>query len=63
MAVSQSGRVLSENPVLEPAVAWLPGERRVIRYRQTPISEADIGDIAAFLRALTSDRLAAEAKR
>jgi cytochrome c peroxidase len=63
MAVSQSGRVLSENPVLEPAVAWLPGERRMMRYRQTPISEADIAGITAFLRALTSDRLAAKAKR
>jgi cytochrome c peroxidase len=63
MAVSQSGRVLSENPVLEPAVAWLPGERRMMRYRQTPINEAEISDITAFLRALTSERLAAEARR
>jgi cytochrome c peroxidase len=63
MAVSQSGRVLSENPILQPAVAWLPGERRMMRYRQTPINEAEISDITAFLRALTSDRLAAEAKR
>ena len=45
MAVSQSGRVLSESPVLEPAVAWLPGERRMVRYRQTPINEAEISDI------------------
>jgi cytochrome c peroxidase len=63
MAVSQSGRVLSESPVLQPAIAWLPGERRMMRYRQTPINEADIADITAFLRALTSDRLAAESKR
>ncbi len=63
MAVSQSGRVLSENPILQPAVSWLPGERRMMRYRQTPINEAEIADITAFLRALTSDRLAAEAKR
>ena len=63
MAVSQSGRVLSESPILQPAVAWLPGERRVIRYRQTPVSEAEIADIAAFLRALTSDKLAEAAKR
>ncbi len=63
MAVSQSGRVLSDNPILKPAVAWLPGERRVIRYRQTPVSEAEIADITAFLRALTSGRLAEAAKR
>ena len=63
MAVAQSGRVLSENPVPQPAVAWLPGERRMMRYRQTPINEAEIAGITAFLRALTSDRLAAEATR
>ena len=62
MAVSQSGRVLSEDPVLQPAVAWLPAERRMMRYRQTPISEAEIADITAFLRGLTSDKLAADAR-
>ena len=62
MAVSQSGRVLSEAPVLEPAVAWLPAERRLMRYRRTPVSEAEIADITAFLRGLTSGRLAAAGK-
>ncbi len=63
MAVAQSGRVLSDRPSLEPVAAWVPSERRIMRYKPTPISEADIADLVAFLRALTSDRLAAEAKR
>jgi cytochrome c peroxidase len=63
MAVAQSGRVLSENPVLQPAVAWLPEERRLMRYKQTPVSEGEIADITAFLHALTSDRLAQAAKK
>jgi cytochrome c peroxidase len=62
MAVSQSGRVISDRPVLDFVASWLPDERRVMRYRPTPISETDIADIAAFLQALTSDRLKAEAK-
>ncbi len=63
MAVAQSGRVLSDRPSLEPVAAWVPSERRIMHYKPTPIGEADIADIVAFLRALTSDRLAAEAKR
>ena len=39
-----------------------PAKRRMMRYRQTPIGEAEIADITAFLRALTSDKLAADAK-
>lgn len=59
MAVTQTGRVLSEAATLEPEIEWSPERRRLVRITPTPLSERDVADIVAFLEALSSDRLKA----
>lgn len=60
MATVEAGRVISDNAHVEPVVSWSADSRRIMRYTPSTLSEADIADITAFLKALTSERLAAK---
>jgi cytochrome c peroxidase len=60
MAKAQLGRVISDNPRVEPVVSWSADSGRLMSYTPSTLTEADIADITAFLRALTSERLAAQ---
>ncbi len=60
MATVEAGRVIADNPRVEPVVSWSAQSRRLIRYTPSTLSEADVADIVAFLKALTSERLAAK---
>jgi hypothetical protein len=58
MATVQSGRIVTDEPRVEPVIAWTSDRRRLLRYTPSTLSNRDVEDIAAFLKALTSDRLA-----
>jgi cytochrome c peroxidase len=60
MATVEAGRVISDSPRVEPVVSWSADSRRIMRYTPSTLSEADVADIVAFLKALTSERLAAK---
>ncbi|MCE1234978.1 MAG: hypothetical protein LWW93_01340 [Hyphomicrobiales bacterium] len=59
MATVQAGREVTETGRVETRVEWSAETGRLTRRRPLPLSEAEVGDIVAFLGALTSDRLAA----
>ena len=56
MAVTQTGRVLSEAAALEPVIEWSSESRRLVRITPTPLSERDVADIVAFLKTLTGEQ-------
>lgn len=58
MATSQLNVTLSEDAHLGKSPSWSPENGRFEVVDRLVLSERDISDIAAFLRALTSDRLA-----
>jgi len=57
MATVQAGRVIGDGPVAT-RVEWSPETHRLTRRTPSPLSETEIADLVAFLKALTSDRLA-----
>lgn len=59
MAAAQLGRRIVAAPTDVPAAAWSASDRALHRPGRRDLSEAEVRDLAAFLRALTSDRLAA----
>jgi cytochrome c peroxidase len=58
MATVQAGRVVTDGGRPETVVEWSAETRRLTRRTPSPLSEAEVADIVAFLGALTSDRLA-----
>lgn len=58
MVTSQIGALLSEDPRQEQQIRWDMQAARLEINRPRVLTERDIGDIVAFLHALTSDRLA-----
>ncbi|MBI5785518.1 MAG: hypothetical protein HZA64_08685 [Rhodocyclales bacterium] len=58
MAASQLGASINGEPHLGRAVFWSPDERSVSRVDRPVLSEADVQDLVAFLKALSSARLA-----
>jgi cytochrome c peroxidase len=59
MAAAQLGLVISNQPATAPVITWDPLTRRIGRRVPGSISQADVQAITAFLRALSSERLAA----
>lgn len=59
MAVSQLGLRLVASPAETPAIWWSAADRALHRAQRREIGAADVRDLAAFLRGLSSDRLAA----
>lgn len=59
MATVQAGRQITATGRTEVRVEWSAETGRLTRRRPLPLTEAEVGDIVAFLEALTSDRLAA----
>ncbi len=57
MATVQAGRVVGDGPVATQ-VEWSPETKRLTRRTPSPLTETEVADIAAFLKSLTSDRLA-----
>lgn len=62
MATVQVGRVVGASGPIEPIVEWSAETRRLTRRVPSPLSEAEVADIVAFLKALTSDALAKKAE-
>ena len=56
MASAQLGRSGKLN-------AWLNDDRQLGKTDRSPISDAEVADLVAFLKALSSDRLVAEARQ
>lgn len=63
MAASQLDLRVEEAGATRPSVRWVPEARRLDGHVRRSLSRADVDDIAAFLRALTSDRLRALASQ
>jgi cytochrome c peroxidase len=61
MATAQRGKTLGAQT--GRTVVWSPQERTIARLENTSLSERDVDDIVAFLRALSSDALAARSSR
>ena len=61
MATVQAGRIVGDGPVATQ-VEWSPETKRLTRRTPSPLTEAEVADIVAFLRALTSDRLSGRTK-
>lgn len=59
MATVQAGRVMSEDGKVATRVEWSPETLRLARRTPSPLSEAEVADIVAFLEALSGDALAA----
>jgi len=59
MAAAQLGRTVAVKPGAATAVRWSPVDRSLHRVVRRELTQADVDDIAAFLRALSSERLAA----
>lgn len=59
MATAQLGRTIAIKPSAETAVRWSPVDRSLHRVVRRELTQADVDDIAAFLRALSRERLAA----
>ena len=62
MATVQVGRVVGANGPIEPIIEWSPEMQRLTRRTPSPLSEAEVADIVAFLGSLTSDMLAEKAR-
>ena len=58
MATVQAGRAVGDGPVATE-VEWSAESGRLTRRTPSPLREADVDDIVAFLKALSSDRLVA----
>lgn len=63
MATAQLGAEISDAPRRRPLPAWSPGTASFDTIERLVLDRRDVADLAAFLRALTSDRLAALAAR
>jgi len=59
MATSQLGRRIVDVAAAPAAPRWSPADRALHRVQGRDLTEAEVRDIAAFLRALSSGRLAA----
>ena len=59
MATSQLNRRVVAAPAGTDAVYWLAADQALHRAESRDLTEAEVSDIAAFLRALSSERLAA----
>ncbi len=59
MAVAQLNRTVSDEPFIKPRVAWISRDQKLVMYTPERLNSHDIAAIVAFLRALSSDRLAA----
>ncbi len=59
MAGAQLGRALVARSGTANAVNWSPVDRSLHRVARHELTQADVDDIAAFLRSLSSERLAA----
>ncbi len=57
MATVQAGRIVTDGGV-DTVVAWSPEMRHLTRRTPSPLREAEVADLVAFLKGLTSDRLA-----
>jgi cytochrome c peroxidase len=57
MAASQLGASVSGEPRLGRTVFWSPDDRSVTKVDRPVLSDADVLDIVAFLRSLSSDEL------
>lgn len=63
MATSQLNATISEDRRQSRTPSWSPQDARFEVVDRIVLSESDIGDLAAFLRALSSDRLARRPER
>ncbi len=59
MAVAQLNRVVSDDVFVPARVSWSPDRRRLMSYTPDRLTSEDIAAIVAFLKSLSSDRLAA----
>lgn len=62
MAASQLRATISNEPRPARAIAWLDEEKNLSVVDRPTLSDRDVADIAAFLAALSSDRLTARTK-
>lgn len=63
MATVQLGATLDQSPHGPRKIFWSAGDKTLAAIDRQALSKEDVADIAEFLRALTSDRLVAAAKR
>lgn len=57
MAETELARVVQDAVPADTVIGWDAAQHRITRYTPLTISQADIADIVAFLRSLTSNRL------
>lgn len=61
MATVQAGRVVSDDGRVPTRIEWSAETGRITRRTPAPLSEAEVADIVAFLKSLTSESLAKRA--